>query len=138
MTMARRRFIAASTGGALALAAGPARAAPPPTVEIISLAHWPVQNALEPIRDMLAKYDGRIRVIEMNAEAAGGVRRLESIGLKGHIPIVILIDGEIRFERADGTVVEFVNFPAAADNPMGLGGSWTAADVEAAIVQRSR
>jgi hypothetical protein len=44
-----------------------------------------------------------------------------------------LIDGSDRFERADGTVVEFKDFPAKAGNPLGLNGSWTVADFESAI-----
>lgn len=142
MMSLRKPLFAALAAGALTLVAPtlattPAHAAPP-TVEIVAMAHWPVQKALQPLRDLLAKYDGQVRVVEMDAEAADGEKRLKSVGLKGHIPIVVLIDGKNRFTRADGKQVEFVNFPAAAGNPMGLNGSWTAADVEAALAERLR
>jgi hypothetical protein len=100
------------------------------------MTHWPVQNALKPIRDMLAKYGTRVRVVEMDVEAADSEKRLKSAGLKGHIPIVIFVDGKHRYKRADGNPVEFVNFPAAAGNPMGLNGTWTAADVETVLRER--
>ena len=61
------------------------------------------------------------------------MKRLKSAGLKGHIPLVIFVDGKYRYQRANGTAVEFINFPAAAGNPMGLNGTWSAADVEAVI-----
>lgn len=133
----RRTVMAALAVGAVSLAAGTALAGPP-TVEIVAMSHWPVQKALQPVRDLLAKYDGQIRVVEVDAEATDGEKRLKSVGLKGHIPIVVLIDGKNRFRRADGKEIEFVNFPAAAGNPMGLNGTWTAVDVEAAIVERLR
>lgn len=107
--------------------------AAPLTVEIVSMAHYPVQNAVKPIRDMLGKYGTRIRVVELDVDAADGVKRLKSAGLKGHIPLVIFVDGKYRYQRANGSVVEFINFPAAAGNPMGLNGTWSAADVEAVI-----
>lgn len=133
----RRTFIAALAAGVLTLAAGTAHAAQP-MVEIVAFSHWPVQKALQPIREVLAKYDGQVRVVEMDADAADGEKRLKSVGLNGHIPIVVLIDGKNRYRRADGQEIEFVNFPAAAGNPMGLNGTWSAADVEAALLERLR
>ena len=59
---------------------------------------------------------GASRVVDMDIESPEGEKRLKSIGLKGHIPIVLLIDGNKSFKRADGKTVDFVNFPVAADN----------------------
>lgn len=134
--MRRHRTLLTVLAIAIVAISGCATKAAPPTVEIVSLSHWPVQSALKPIRDMLASYGTRIRVVELNAEEAKGQERLASAGLKGHIPLVIFIDGSYRTKRSDGTVVEFVSFPAAARNPMGLNGAWTAEDLEAAIKER--
>ena len=97
------------------------------------MAHPPVQSALKPLRDWLAQQGGRIRVVEIDAESAEGEQRLAAVGLKGHVPILILIDGKYRYQRKDGTTTEFLNFPAAEGSPMGLNGTWTAADVEAVL-----
>jgi len=121
---------------AAAIAIAPVAHAAPLTVEIVSMAHYPVQNALKSIRDMLGKYGTRIRVVELDVDTADGAKRLKSAGLKGHIPLVIFVDGKYRYQRADKTAVEFINFPAAAGNPMGLNGVWSAADVEAVIEKR--
>ena len=131
--MATRRDILALIGAAgLALYSGAVVAAPP-VIEVLAMAHSPAQSALKPVRDLLAKYDGRVRVVELNIESPEGEKRLKAVGLKGHIPIVILIGGSRSFKRADGKIVEFVNFPAASGNPMGLNGAWTVADFEAAL-----
>jgi hypothetical protein len=65
-------------------------------------------------------------------------RRLQAVGLKGHIPIVILIDGSYRYQRADGSPVEFVSFHAGPGTPPDVKGSWSAADVEAVLAPRLR
>jgi hypothetical protein len=102
-------------------------------IEVLAMGHSPVQSALKPVRDLLAKYQTRLRVSEIDIESPDGVKRLKAVGLKGHIPIVLLIDGKQSFKRADGKTVEFVNFPAAAGNPMNLNGTWSVADFEAAL-----
>jgi hypothetical protein len=132
----RKSLIAAVAIVAILIAfVGRAEAAQP-TVEIISISHRPVQQSLASVRTMLEKYKGRIRVVELDAEASEGVKALKAVGLKGHIPILILIDGKYSFNRPDGTTVKFQNFPAAAKNPMGLNGTWTVTDVEAVLVER--
>ena len=128
----RRHFLAALAATALTLAAGHALAAPP-KVEIIAMPHPPVQSALKPLRDWLAQQGGRIRVVEIDAESAAGEQRLAAVGLKGHVPILVLIDGKYRYQRKDGTTTEFLNFPASEGSPMGLNGTWGAADVEAVL-----
>jgi hypothetical protein len=118
----------------MAILCGPisARAAEP-TVEIIALSHWPVQDALKPVREFLGSLAGRVHVVELDAESPEGEKRIGAVGLKGHIPILLLINGSDRFERPDGTAVKFKDFPAKASNPLGLNGTWTVADFETAV-----
>jgi hypothetical protein len=129
----RRGFLVTLAGGALAFATGTSYAAQP-VVEILAMTHSPVRSALAPVRAIVARYKDRVRLVELDIESADGEKRQKAIGLKGHIPIVLLIDGRRSFKRPDGTTVEFVNVPAAAGNPLGLNGSWTVADFEAALL----
>lgn len=128
----RRQFVY-TLGAATAALFAPVAFAAQPSVEVIALGHWPVQNALKPVREVLARYAGKIRVVELDAESPEGEKRLKAVGLKGHIPIALLIDGKRAFKLADGKTVEFVNFPAAAGSPMGQNGAWTVAQFEAAL-----
>ncbi|NVO15922.1 MAG: hypothetical protein HXX10_17960 [Rhodoplanes sp.] len=131
--MATRRDVLLLIGAAgLPFLAGHAAAAEP-TIELLAMGHWPVQSALKPVREVLAKYDGRVKVVDLDIESPDGERRAKAVGLKGHIPIVILIAGSKSFKRADGKTIEFVNFPASAGNPMGLNGTWSVADFEVAL-----
>jgi ABC-type glycerol-3-phosphate transport system substrate-binding protein len=131
--MISRRQVFLMIGAASVALSGGYAAAAQPVVEVLAMTHWPVQNALKPVREFLAKYDGRIRVVDMDIEGPDGMKRLKAVGLKGHIPIVLLIDGKKDFKRADGKTVDFVNFPVAAGNPMNLNGTWSVADFETAL-----
>jgi hypothetical protein len=129
----RRDFITGlAAGAAVAVLAAPARAAPP-TVEIVALPHSPVQSALKPVRDFLGGLGSRVKVVELDAESPAGEQRISAVGLKGHVPILLLVNGSDKFKRADGIQVVFKDFPAAAGKPLGLYGSWSVADFEAAV-----
>lgn len=128
----RRNFLAIAL---LALAPTFSWAAPP-TVEIIAMTHPPVQSALKPLREWLAGQAGKVRVVEIDAESPPGEKRLEAIGLKGHVPIAILIDGKTRFLRKDGSTVNFINFPDVKESPAGIRGDWLTEDIQAAVVER--
>jgi hypothetical protein len=129
----RREFAAGlAIGAAISFLAGPALAAQP-TVEIVALPHWPVQSALKPVRAFLGTLGTSVKVVELEAESPEGEKRIKAAGLKGHVPILLLINGSEKFKRPDGTQVEFKDFPAKADNPLGLNGLWSVADFEAAV-----
>ena len=134
---ARRHFIGTMAAGALSLAAGAAWAAKP-TVEIIAMAHPPVQDALKPLRGWLSSQGGKLQVVEIDAESPQGEKRLGLVGLKGHIPITILVDGKYRHQRKDGSTVDFVNFPAVKGSPPGITGNWTTADAEEVLAGRMK
>lgn len=134
--MITRRNLIAAAAATFMLLGGQTAHAGQPVVEIISLPHWPVQDALKPIREVLGKFGSKIRVIELNADEADGKKRMKSVGQRGHVPAIILIDGMYRYTRRDGSSVEFINFPAQANSPMGLSGAWTAKDVQAALLAR--
>jgi hypothetical protein len=132
---ARRLSLAIAGAGALMLTLGTAWAAPP-LVEVIAYAHPPVQSALKPLRDWLAQQGGKVRVVEIDMESREAEARLKALGIKGHVPVVVLVDGRYQHKRADGSAVEFVNFPAGPGTPPGVKGTWSAADVQAAVTAR--
>ena len=134
---ARRNFLATLAASALTLATGNALAAPP-TVEILAMPHPPVKMALAPLREWLTTQGTKLKVVETDVESPHGEKRLAAVGLNGHIPIVILIDGQYRHKGKDGATQEFVNFPAIPGAPPGVRGAWTTADVQATLSQRMK
>lgn len=112
-----------------------ARAAPP-TVEIVAMAHPPVKAALAPLRAWLAGQGDKVKVVELDAESPAGAARLEAVGLRGHIPVLVLVDGHSRWTLSGGRVVSFHNFPAVEGAPPAVRGDWTDADVRAVVARR--
>lgn len=131
----RRHFISGISAAFLAMASSLSWAATP-TVEIIAMAHPPVQSALKPLRDWLASQGGKVKVTEMDAESPPGEKRLAALGMSGHVPIVILVDGKSRYQKKGGETVSFVNFPALKESPPGIRGNWLTEDVQAAVIER--
>lgn len=110
--------------------------AAPPVVEIVAMPHPPVKAALAPLREWLAAQGKKITVKETDSESADGIKRMQSVGLSGHIPVLILIDGQYRVKQKDGKVVELVNFPDLPNTPPGARGNWTTSDVQAALAEK--
>lgn len=133
MTSLLRCVLAGLSLGGLLLA--PAWAGPP-VVEVFAYAHPPVAAALKPVREMLARRGRAVSVVEIDLYRPEAEQRLHDLGVKGHVASMILIDGQRSFKRADGKVLQFVNFPAGSDGPAAMRGSWTIADLEAALSQR--
>lgn len=133
----RRKFLAATAVALSSLAAGNVLAAPP-TVEIIAMPHPPVKMALGELRAWLAAQGNKLRVNEFDSESTEGMQRMQAVGLSGHIPILILIDGQYRFPRKEGGKVALINFPNLPNTPPGARGDWTTADVQAILAERIR
>jgi hypothetical protein len=110
--------------------------AAPPVVEIIAFAHPPVQNALKPLRDWLSSQGNRLRVVEIDMESPVAAKRLEALGLQGHLPIVVLVNGQFKHTRKDGSSVELVSFPSGPGAPKGMTGGWSTEDAQVAIKAR--
>jgi hypothetical protein len=100
-----------------------------PTVEIIAFAHPPVQSALKPLRDWLATQGKKFNVVELDMETPAGEKRAAEVGITGHVPIIIVVNGKYSFVRKDGSSVELKSFPAGA----AAKGVWTIDDAKAVI-----
>lgn len=118
---------------AASLALSTAHAAPP-TVDIIGFAHPPVQTALKPLRNWLATQGTKVNVTETDMDSPAAAQRLKALGLNGHIPVVVLVNGQFRHTLPGGKVVELVGFPTGGSMPAGAkGGGWTTDDVKAIL-----
>jgi hypothetical protein len=107
-----------------------------PLVEIIAFAHPPVVSALKPLREWLGAQGNKVKLIDIDMESAEGQRRLTAAGVKGHTPILILINGQYKHTRADGSTVELLSFPAGPSTPTGVKGGWSTDDVQALLKAR--
>jgi len=135
MNMHRRNLLIKTAIASFSLSASMVWAAQP-VVEIIAFAHPPVQSALKPLRDWLTSQGNKLRVTDMDMESPQAQKRLADIGLTGHIPVVVLVDGKYKFNRKDGSSVEFLSFPSGPGTPAGIKATWSAEDVQAILKAR--
>lgn len=119
------------------LLAASAPAAPPTQVDIIAFRHPPVEKALKPLRAALAARGARVQVHEIDMESPQARQRLAAVGLEGHIPVVILVDGRYQHRRADGRTVSLTGFPSGPDTPTGGPSGWRVEDVLALVEGRA-
>lgn len=124
----RRTLMGSASAVALLLSVGAAWAAQP-VVEIIAFAHPPVQSALKPLREWLASQGKLARVVEIDMETPAGEKRAAAVGVTGHVPILILVNGKYAFARNDGAAIELKSFSTTSN----LKGSWTVDDAKAVI-----
>lgn len=136
MTNSRKLFSALATAALLWTSGSALAAVPAPVVEIVAMPHPPVKAALSQLREWLAAQGKRIIVKEIDSESAEGIKRIQSVGLSGHIPVLILIDGQYRLKRKDGSMIECINFPNQPDTPSGARGNWTTAEVQAVLAEK--
>jgi hypothetical protein len=135
MNTPRRTYLILATATLISALALPAWA-DQPIIEIIAFKHPPVTSALKPLRDWLASQGNKLRTVEIDMESPEAEKRLAAIGLKGHIPIVVLVDGKYKHRRKDGSAVEFVSFPNNAGALQNTKLSWSMYDVQDAIKNR--
>jgi hypothetical protein len=105
--------------------------AAPPLVEVIAFAHPPVRAALKPLREWLSSQGNRVRRVEIDMESPTAAKRLQALGISGHVPIVVLVNGQYKHTRKDGSSVELVGFPSGQTAPAGAKGGWSTADARA-------
>lgn len=135
-TLSRRHGLAIALAFGASLAMPAAAQATAPVVEIIAFAHPPVQSALKPLRDWLATQGARLKVVEIDMETPAGKKRLQAVGVTGHVPVVVLIDGQLQHKRTDGSSVDLVSFPAVPGSPAGVKGTWSTDDVKALLAAK--
>ena len=115
------RRAAATAVLALGLLAPGIVLAAPTSVEIVAFAHPPVVQALQPLRTWLSTQGTQVKAVETDMESPAGAQRLQALGIKDHVPLVIVVNGSYRHKRSDGSPVELVGFPSTSGSTKG----WT-------------
>jgi hypothetical protein len=138
-------LLAGSALGLAACAALPAGANPaapvgtplPPgtvSVDIIALNHPPLRPVLAEVDQLLAAYGARVHVTHYDFDTPEGASFATKMGLNGHIPMVIFINGKDTF-TLNGRKVTFESFPQGQGTGMVADGAWTTADLDTVLKQ---
>jgi hypothetical protein len=118
-------------------AADPAGTPLPPgtvAVDIIALNHPPLRPVLAEVDQLLAPYGAKVHVTHYDFDTPEGADFAKKMGLSGHIPVVIYVNGKDTF-TLNGRKVTFESFPQGQGTGMVADGAWTTADLDAVLKQ---
>jgi hypothetical protein len=108
-------------------------AAKPVKIEVLYMNHGPLQDTLSSMKKIFSQYRGKVSVSWYDFETKEGEAFMAQKGVKQHIPLVIWMDNQEKFQ-VDGKEIVFVGFPTGS-GPQFFQGKWTLADLQKALDQ---
>ena len=105
-----------------------------PSVDILYLNHGPVLAVLQQVDPVLAAYGDQIQVNRYDFDTQEGAAFAKKMGINQHMPLAIYINGSDTFDL-NGRKITFESFPQGAGTAIMAAGSWTFADLDAALKQ---
>jgi hypothetical protein len=105
-----------------------AQARPPLKVDIIFMNHGPMQPVVKAVKEILARHGGTASPTWYDFDEPSGQDFMRQKGIKGHIPLLILIDGS-SIAQVQGRPVTFAGFPGG-HGPYQFQGKWTLDDLD--------
>jgi len=102
------------------------------TVDIIYLNHPPVIAVLDQVDAVLQPYGDMIKIVRYDFDTTEGATFAEKMGITGHDPLAIFVNGSQSF-NLDGRTVIFNSFPQGAGTGMVPDGAWTTDDLDAVL-----
>jgi hypothetical protein len=113
-----------------------AMAGDPIKIEVLYMAHGPLQDSLEGIKKVFSQYNGKVTVAWYDFESTEGEAFMAKKNIKQHIPLVIWMNNQAKF-KVDGKDIVFSGFPTGA-GPQSFQGKWTNADLQKVLDQLTR
>jgi hypothetical protein len=105
----------------------------PVKVEVLYMNHGPLQDSLEGIKKVFSQYKGKVAVSWFDYDTKEGEEFMAKKKITQHIPLVIWMDGQVKF-KVDGKDMVFAGFPTGA-GPQFFQGKWTMADLQKVLNQ---
>ena len=102
-------------------------------VEVLYMNHGPLQSTLQEVRNLFGKYEKKIAVSWYDVESNEGQQFMAKKGIRGHIPLVIWMDNQIKFQL-NGKEIMFAGFPTGS-GPAFFQGKWTMGDLQKVLNQ---
>jgi len=102
------------------------------TVDILYLNHPPVLPVLDQVVALLQPYGDKVMVTRYDFDTPEGATFAQKMGITGHDPLAIFVDGSQTF-NLDDRIVTFNSFPQGAGTGMVPDGAWTIDDLDAVL-----
>jgi hypothetical protein len=110
-----------------------AMAAKPVKIEVLYMNHGPLQDTINGIKKIFSQYKEKVSVSWYDFDSQEGEQFMAKKGVKQHIPLLIWMDNQVKFE-VDGKEIVFAGFPTGS-GPAFFQGKWTMTDLQKALDQ---
>jgi hypothetical protein len=107
----------------------PARSAATVTVEILYMNHGPLRATIRELHELLDHYEGKVSTSWFDVEQDEGKAFEHEKGIQGHVPLLLLINGQKDFV-VDGKTITFQGFPSGSGPFKEVEGNWSIADLQ--------
>ena len=105
----------------------------PVQIEVLYMNHGPLRPTLRDMGKLFAGYGDEIAVYRHDFYSEEGERFKAEKGIKGHVPLVLWIDGKSTL-KVNGTPVQFRGFPTGS-GPASFQGKWNMELLKGALDQ---
>ncbi len=111
--------------------------AAPVQVEILFMNHGPMQPTIRNIKKVLSEFEGNITTQWFDANMDSGHDFMKDKKIKGHVPMLILINNEKSFQ-VNGSDVTFQGFPTGGSPFKSVEGNWAIKDLQQVLTDKTK
>ena len=106
-------------------------------LEILYMNHGPMRPTIGKIKKLVANYKGSIQVSWYDFDRPEGKAFMKKQKLTGHIPLLLILDGQSNF-TIEGRQVLLQGFPTGASPFKQVEGNWSLDDLQVILDQKTR
>jgi hypothetical protein len=100
----------------------------PTQVDILYMNHGPLRPTIAKIKTLLTNFNGTIQATWFDVNQQEGKEFMKKHNLHGHIPLLIMLDGQTDF-TVEGRNVRLQGFPSGAGPFKQVEGNWSLDDL---------
>lgn len=105
-------------------------------LDILYMNHGPMRPTIVKIKKLVANYKGSLQVSWYDFDQPEGKAFMKKQKLTGHIPLLLILDGQSDF-TIDGREVLLQGFPTGASPFKQVEGNWSLDDLQVIFEQRT-
>jgi len=106
-------------------------------VEVLFMEHGPMRPTISKVRNLMTTYGDAVHTSWYNVNQQSGKDFMKKKKINGHIPMMILIEGQSDF-TIQGREVIFQGFPTGASPFKRVEGNWSLDDLKILLDQKTR
>ncbi len=105
--------------------------------DILYMNHGPMRPTIAKIKDLLGNYGDTVQTSWYDVDQPSGKSYMKKKKILGHVPLLIMIDGQSDF-NIDGRAVKLQGFPTGASPFKRVEGNWSLDDLQLLLDKKVR